>query len=479
MIRTRRRLLFARERNAFAWFALTLTLACTDRAPEAPDTRPIDWPAGELLDVAVPAADHVIVLSADGPIHTTRDGGTSWQIAHVPAVGPLRGISMAGPRTGWAFGSGVILRTDDGGGRWRRQRLPGRGADFDLAALALIDEQRAIAVGGAGQRLRTIDGGAVWQESSLEATVPGERVPAFVDIHCASDRSGRCWSVDRVVRFSTDAGSSWRILRTEDALTIDPVDFGFDQVDVGESDVLRIRAVVEGRPRAADLRWRIDAGLSAGEIDRIGNARDPSALFALIEARAEEVRITLEASGIPEKRIEVVAAPPWGYEDLIDDDPDLLTRYWSTRIELGARTRISVREGISVTALDVDSQGFGIAVGRSGRGLRARRGDSIWSPIALTVPHGLLDVAVTEERVIAVGYQGGLWVSIDQGDSWQRVEPFGSGVSFDALRSISFDPEGRSGYVVGANGRLLRSRDAGSSWQTLVRPIQADQLRIR
>ncbi|MCP4905531.1 MAG: hypothetical protein GY910_11175 [bacterium] len=441
--------------------------------------KAIAWPKGDLVDVAVPAADHAIVLSADGRIHTTRDGGASWRAAHVPAVGPLRGVSMAGTRIGWAIGGGVILKTDDGGRRWRRQRLPGRAADLDLARVAVIDSERALAVGGAGTRLRTVDGGAAWQDHSLESEPTGEVVPAFVDVACAPDRSGRCWSVDREIRFSADAGASWQILEIADGMNVDPVDFGFDRVEVPESVALRIREAAERRPRAADLRWRIDVGLSALEIDRIGGARDPSALFALIEARIAEVRLTLEALGVGADQIEALAAPPWAYEDVLDDDPELLSRFWSARLEVGARARIHTREQISIAALVVDSLGFGIGVGRSRRGLRTVRADTLWSPVALAVSHDLLDVDAAADRVIAVGLQGGLWISNDRGDSWQRHEAEGAGVSSEALRSVSFDPEGRHGFVVGAHGTLLRSRDGGASWRALTPPTQADSARFR
>ncbi len=465
--------------HGIACCAVGLVLACSDPDPERLAPRPPPWPEGNLVDVAVPAAEHVIVVSADGGIHTTRDGGRSWQIARVPAVGPLRGVSMAGPRVGWAFGAGVILRTEDGGERWRRQRLPRPAADLDLVRLAVIDGQRALGVGGAGLRLRTQDGGAVWQDHSLDPPVPGEWAPGLVDVSCLSDRSGRCWTVDQEIRYSADAGSSWQILPIEDAIAMSPIEFGFGQVEIPESAILRMAEAVDGRPRTADLRWLVEAGVSIREVDRIGAERDPSALFALVEARVEEVRFTLETLGVPADRIDSVAAPPWDYEDRVDDDPDFLARYRTSRMEAGARAQIHTRERVSVTALSVDTQGFGIAVGRSGRGLRAHRAAARWSPIALAVPHDLLDVAATREHLVAVGLQGGLWTSRDLGSTWHPAEAEKTGTFFETLRSIAFDPAGRVGWVVGAQGRLLRSRDGGASWQLLVPPAQEVQPPVR
>lgn len=479
MIRTRRVLHRAILLGSITWIALALTLACHEGDSEGLEAIEVAWPEGDLIDVAVPAAEHAIVLSADGRIHTTRDGGGTWRLARVPAVGPLRGISMAGPRVGWAFGAGVILKTEDGGEGWWRQRLPGRAADFDFARIAAIDEERALVVGDAGLRLRTIDGGALWQDFSLVPVPPEEMPPSFVDLACAPDRSGRCWSVDRQIRFTPDAGASWRVLELEDAMSIPPVEFGFGQVEIPDAMALVIREAVAGRPHAADLRWVVDAGVSALEMDRIGDGRDPSALFDLVEARIAELRSMLEVLGVNEREIETRATPPWGYEDRIDDDPDVLVRYWSTRVEVGARGRVHTRERISVGAVDVDAAGNGIGVGRAGRGVRAVGADRRWRPVALDVPHDLFDVATTAERIIAVGLQGGLWASSDGGEIWQSVGAAEAGVFFEALRSVSFDPGGRLGFVVGAKGRLLRSRDGGASWQLLARKTQADQPAFR
>jgi photosystem II stability/assembly factor-like uncharacterized protein len=479
MIRTRRPLCCAQQLRRVVWIIIALALACSDSELEPRALRPLAWPSGDLVDVAVPAADLAIVVSASGRFHTTRNAGLTWRAARVPAVGPLRGISMAGPRIGWAFGTGVILATEDGGENWRRQRLPGRASDLDLTGLAAIDEERALVVGRGGSQLRTIDGGAVWQGGSLEARMPGTRLPSFVDIECALAGAGRCWTLGREIRFSGDGGASWQTLEIEDELAIEPIDFAFGLVEVPKPAVLRIREALARRPRAANLRWRIDAGLSAREVDRIGDESDPSALFALIEARVEEVRLVLEALGVGEDEIETVEVPPWDYEDRVDDDPDILSRYWARRVTAGARSHIHTREKISVTAIDVDALGFGIAVGRSGRGLRSDRADRVWRPLAVGIPHELLGVAATGKRIVAVGLQGGLWTSSDRGESWSPVEPEGAGVFFEALRSVAFAPEGRFGFVVGAHGRLLRSRDGGASWQALVAPAQADQLPFR
>lgn len=459
--------------------ALVFALGCRDETSNELATEPRVWPAGRLVDVALPAADVAIVLASDGRIWTTRDAGDSWALAPRPAVGALRGVSMANPEVGWAFGPGVVLRTDDGGRRWRRQRLPGRAADLDLRALGVVDGERAILVGADGLRLRTRDGGALWQRASLEPIVPEEPAPTIVAIDCTGDRSGRCVSMDREIRFSGDAGESWKIIEAADAIALDPIEFAFGRVELPEEAALRLAAAVLSRPRQAEIGWRIEAGLSPAELEQIGDESDPSALFALIEARTEELRLALEAAGVAPGRIETRAPPPWDYVDRVDDDPAVLARYWVGRTELGARARVRTWEQVAVRALAVDSVDRAIAVAAAGRGLRSDRLDQHWQPIEIDVSYDLLDVVLVAGRAIGVGQQGGVWRSDERMQDWARQDVVAGEAVFETLRAVDFDPDGRVGIAAGEHGRLLRSLDGGESWQLLSPAAQGDQLSVR
>ena len=459
--------------------ACCLVFGCREEASDAIAPAPPIWPTGRLVDVAVPAADLVIVLASDGRLYTSRDVGESWTLAPRPAVGALRGVVMASRERGWAFGSGVVLRTEDGGRRWRRQRLPGRAADLDLRALGVVDGERAILVGANGLRLRTLDGGALWQRASLEPIVPAEPAPTLAAIDCTGGPSGRCVSIDREIRLSADAGGSWQVIEPADAIAVEPIDFAFGRVELSEEAALRLAAAVLARPRQAEIRWRVEAGVSAAELDRIGEESDPSALFALIEARAEEVRLALEAQGVPPSRIETRAPPPWDYVDRVDDDPSVLARYWADRTKLGARARVRTRERVAVRALAVSPTDRAIAVAAAGRGLRSERIDQRWQPIGIDVPYDLRDVAWVAGRAIAVGQQGGVWRSDADLEKWTRQDILAAEGLFETLLAVDFDPDGLVGFAVGEQGRLLRSLDGAEEWELLVPPAQGDQRSVR
>jgi len=83
-------------------------------------------------------------------------------------------------------------------------------------------------------------------------------------------------------------------------------------------------------------------------------------------------------------------------------------------------------------------------------------------------PHDLLAVGIGRRRVVAVGTQGGIWLSQDDGETWgpppvEKLAPF-----FDTLRDVAFSPSGEFGMIVGEQGRMLRSVDGGANWQLRV-----------
>jgi photosystem II stability/assembly factor-like uncharacterized protein len=72
----------------------------------------------------------------------------------------------------------------------------------------------------------------------------------------------------------------------------------------------------------------------------------------------------------------------------------------------------------------------------------------------------LLDVTVSEDRLIAVGERGHILIS-DDGDNWKQV----SVPSLATLTSVYF--VGAYGWAVGHDATILGSKDKGASWSVL------------
>ena len=444
-----------------------LLLGCPgDEADREPGPAPV-WPGSDLVAVDVIDKDHVIVVAATGEIHLTRDSGFSWQRAHVPAVAGLRSISMADPDSGWVVGDGVILRTDEGGSSWRRQRLPKPADWVRLVCVSAIDREHAIAVGENGIRLRTEDGGRIWQDVSQLLVDPSERPASIGGVFCDPESKGRCWSVGGAIRRTNDAGRSWQRVEVEDLDRIDPIVFGVGQVEAADPEAERFERFMSANRHRTQLEWRIEPGISPRELEQIGRRRDPDALFELIDARLQEVRSMIEGVGVPADRVVAVGAPPWDYEDYLDDDPEFLDRYWTARSASKPSVGIRIVDDPTLFSLRVRARGLGLAVGAAGALLRSDDAGEHWVMIEHVSPYDLFAVGIGRRRVVAVGAQGGIWLSKDEGLNWRAPARHQHAPFFDALRSISFSPAGDFGMIVGEHGRMLRSVDGGAEWELL------------
>ncbi|HSP90628.1 MAG TPA: YCF48-related protein, partial [Vicinamibacterales bacterium] len=72
----------------------------------------------------------------------------------------------------------------------------------------------------------------------------------------------------------------------------------------------------------------------------------------------------------------------------------------------------------------------------------------------------LLDAAVRDGRVVAVGERGHILVSTDEGRSWRQAD-----VPSRALLTAVYIHDARLGWAVGHDEVVLRTRDGGATWE--------------
>ena len=136
-----------------------------------------------LRDLSFVSSDVGYVLLDDGSVFTTTDGGQTFSprtaVPDTRARGggaQPRGIAFVDASRGYAATSvGQIHETLDGGVSWRR--IVGPVAAIN--DLTFLDAQRGFAVGEGGLLLRTDDGGASWALKDL-----GTGSPSYTGIAC-------------------------------------------------------------------------------------------------------------------------------------------------------------------------------------------------------------------------------------------------------------------------------------------------------
>jgi photosystem II stability/assembly factor-like uncharacterized protein len=142
--------------------------------------------------------------AALGP--TPRAVETGWTIVPTGQTRALLAVFFVDNRTGWIAGeAGLILRSDDGGARWKRQPS---GVASALQSIAFTDHDHGWAAGNLGVLLYPDDGGKIWRRQN-----PGTRSNLYA-VHFADVRTGWACGQDGIVG-TTDGGATWTRLRAE------------------------------------------------------------------------------------------------------------------------------------------------------------------------------------------------------------------------------------------------------------------------
>jgi len=216
---------------------VSLTASVTPARAQAPQTtvsRSEQSSGTKALLQAVRAVDTAVVWVSghEGTVLRTLDGGRHWEARPVPGADTLqfRDVEAFGADTAWVLSAGTgqlsrIYRTIDGGAHWTLQfRNENPRAFFDC--LAFWDSRRGLAfsdaVAGHFIVLRTTDGGKRWKpvaEDSLPPARDGEASFAASGTCVTTGEGGRAWiglggvQPARVL-YTEDDGRHWSVAET-------------------------------------------------------------------------------------------------------------------------------------------------------------------------------------------------------------------------------------------------------------------------
>ena len=448
----------------------------------------------DLYSVSVVDDKHAVAVGYYGAAYYTNDGGDSWSQGRTDTQISLYGVDMGDVNRGWAVGQrGLILRTEDGGATWQRQSNLKEDEGTHLFAVTAIDGMRALAIGEWGTRLSTADGGKTWVDESFlvdvnhpqfiwlsldeqERVREGKKVYEDVtlnDVYCLGAPSTRCWLIGEFgyIFYSEDEGKTWLPSDIEGSVEMTPMTVPFNTLEVREADKAALREFAQGIVNDLHLNVAIESFASDEEIRRFGGADDPTELFEILEARAQDVRSVVENAGIDGARIRLRGQPPWDYEDYLDDDPDFLKRYLDSRRDETGGMRIRVIQNPILFSVRFRDENHGLIAGLGGVVLRTDDGGKHWAYSKIDRKQALFGVGQLDSgRSLAVGEKGLVRVSPDWGRNWQEPMPGEFPELFTFMRDIAFDPSGRVGFIVGQTGQIMRSKDAGFEWKTVLPP---------
>lgn len=165
-----------------------------------------------MLDV-VRVGERVIAVGEHGIVLYSDTNATSWRQAEVPVSVSLTAVYFPTPKKGWAVGhDGVILRSDDGGGRWKKQ-FDGNKANALVVAAAerRLNDRRAASAGSAAG-----PSGAALQaaERALEDAQAGAKFgpsrPLF-DVWFKDETEGIVVGSFGQIFHTTDGGQTWAL----------------------------------------------------------------------------------------------------------------------------------------------------------------------------------------------------------------------------------------------------------------------------
>ena len=450
----------------------------------------------DLFSVSVIDESHIVAVGYQGAVYWSDDGGENWHKGKVPTNRILYSVSMADTTVGWAVGQlGTIVKTEDGGQTWKHQQNLKETEGTHLFGVHAIDDKTAIAVGEWGGRIVTHDGGTTWTDHSMtvgldhpqfvwlsfedqEKVRNNEKVYEDVslqDVTCVKG-GGRCWLIGEFgyIFFSDDKGESWQKGEILGDVRIDPIILKHDQLELSEPDRERLSEFAKRIENEQHLNVLIDVFVDDKEIakDYDRKAQNPENLFDTISARLEETKGVIEEAGLMSDRLRMYTKPPWDYEDVLEHDATFLDRYVEGRRSPNGgppMIKVSVIQNPFLFTVDFPDMEHGLISGLGGVILRSEDGGTSWTYVETSRRQALFAVDTSADRAVAVGEKGLVQYSTDGGRTWAPPKA-GFPPIFTFMRDLGFAGGRQTGFIVGQDGMVLRSKDAGGTWTQVLPP---------
>ncbi|NTU70587.1 MAG: hypothetical protein HGB10_01995 [Coriobacteriia bacterium] len=367
----------------------------------------------------------VLPLQASGFISTGPTGDRAWFWHNPqPQGNDLRASAWLDASTGWAVGVvGTALKTTDGGATWVAQDP---GTVRDLTGVSFVDANNGWACGVSATVVRTTNGGTTWTPQTAPTTPAARNLRAISFFNSSVGVAvGDLGTTTSTIVYTGDGGTTWRTATTT--------------ATVGLTGVQMVSATT---------------GWAVGGAGAILKTTDGGATWTPVSSPtvAGLSAVSFEPSGQVGYVVGNAALPSWTIYKTTDAGVT-----WTAVDGLGATG------AINLTAVDCLDANNAITVGTNGQVRHTTDGGATWLNQSLNNLGGqaLRDVELVDADVIkATGDFGQLFFTRNGGDSW-FTPAIGAGATYLAGHFADVN----NGWIVGASGTIMRTADAGQTWE--------------
>lgn len=416
---------------------------------------------------SAPSADKYAVVTSQGELLMTTDGGTSWRIRTLPGDGIYRSLYFLNDNLGWAAGAlnGKFSKTTDGGYTWSPITNAPDTTKYDIH---FISQTTGWSVGFNGFIIKTTDGGDSWfSQSNTQVT------SATLYGVCATD-ANTVYIAGNANAFvkSTDGGTTWAQMTLPSlGTTTDFRGVYFPPTGTGQTGF-----VVGHRTR---ILKTTDAGATW---NAVLNAGGTTAMWG-IHFNNQGVGLASGASGLVYRTTDMGST----WTQVTGLPTNII--FYNVRFASDNIAYLSGGSGHIYKSTDAGATWFSLSrrftdsrlkdicfadnmngwvVGSSGYVAKSTDGGYSFTPLTTGVTLELNEVSSpAPQRAYIAAYEAKVIRTTDGGATFSTLNT--GLVSSTQLLAIDFVSP-TTGYVAGTNGAVAKTTDGGDTWTNVSIP---------